>query len=421
MAAFTQEALTNLPRLQEQRFLNPHIDWYKDYQAVYEKGEIFVGWPLDSIPRDAHLARENTAVIVGIALGDEGKGRITDNIIRELLSVKGIEIAYVSRDNGGGGSGHTIQNEKVKLALNQVPSGVFYPEVIGIMDRGMAIHPEDLMHEIILIEEKVGDTRGKLIVSEGAVLQTDLDRVEELLNNIKQSKSGGGTKRGMAPSYAHELDRLGEHIYDLLDNNWKEKLGKKYDRYKKEFKVYGLNLQDIDVIDYKVTKSQKKQIYRKLGDKKEYLDRIEQARNWMLERKMIKNTYLIHRKNMTDPKIAYAIEKAQAVNLDPILGTYPDIATSDTTADGIKRGTGIWKVEQIKNRIGVMKITYTSSVGKRIMPTHIPLGSEVKKEADLGSAATAIQRRGAWIRDIAKEEGTTSQRSRDILEVISKP
>ena len=96
-------ALSHLPRFQEQRFLSPHLTWEDDYLAVYTREEIFVGWPADSIPRDAYLARENTAVVIGIALGDEGKGRITDNKIKELLDVPGITAAYVSRDKGGSG------------------------------------------------------------------------------------------------------------------------------------------------------------------------------------------------------------------------------------------------------------------------------------------------------------------------------
>src|SRR3989338_9694809 len=154
MPQFTPEALSYLPKLQEQRFREPFIDWYEDYQAVYERGEVFVGWPAEVIPRDAHLARDATAIVVGIALGDEGKGRIIDNKIETLLEIPGITLAYVSRDNGGSGSGHTVKKGDIKLGLSQVPSGIFYPEVIGIMDQGMVIHIEDLMNEIKFIEDK---------------------------------------------------------------------------------------------------------------------------------------------------------------------------------------------------------------------------------------------------------------------------
>src|SRR3989338_23163 len=417
MPQFTPEALSYLPKLQEQRFKEPHLGWYEDYQAVYERGEVFVGWPAEAIPRDAHLAREATAIVVGIALGDEGKGRIIDNKIAALLEIPEITLAYVSRDNGGSGSGHTIQKDEIKIALNQVPSGIFYPEVIGIMDQGMVIHPEDLMNEIKFIEDKVGDIKGKLILSEKAILATDLERAEEYLNNLRQARSKGGTRRGMAPSYAHELDRLGNHIYDLLDTDWREKLGKRYDQYQKDFRVYEIELKEVEIPDYKESKLQGKQINRKVGTKKVFLDRIAEARQWLLDRDMIKNTYLIHLENMHDPTKAFLVEKAQAVGLHPKHGTYPDIATSDTTAYGVQTGTGIWKVEQFKDRLGVMKLTYTSSVGAREMPTQIPIDKSIRKEGDLGPAATKEQKRAAWIRDEGQEYGTISQRPRDILEL----
>ena len=59
--------------------------------------------------------------IVGANWGDEGKGKITDYLARE--------VDFVVRYQGGNNAGHTIINEYGKFALHLLPSGVFYPNV----------------------------------------------------------------------------------------------------------------------------------------------------------------------------------------------------------------------------------------------------------------------------------------------------
>jgi len=101
------------------------------------------------------------------------------------------------------------------------------------MDRGMTINPVDLVDEIHYVEDRVGKMKGRLYLSQDAILNTDLDRAEELLNRIRQGKSGGGTGRGIGPSYAHHYDRLGFICQIVWIKNWKTVLGGLYDRYEK--------------------------------------------------------------------------------------------------------------------------------------------------------------------------------------------
>jgi adenylosuccinate synthase len=77
------------------------------------------------------------------------------------------------------------------------------------MDTGMIIHLEDLQTEIVDAEKIVGDLRGKLFLSQDAILCTDLERAEEALNKVKNGgKSEGGTGRGISPAYANYYSRL---------------------------------------------------------------------------------------------------------------------------------------------------------------------------------------------------------------------
>ena len=382
---------------QQERFLHPEKEIATDHRTIYKKNHIVVGWPKGKKKIFQSLARPHTGCIVGVALGDEGKGRIIDNKIEELLHTKGITGVTVARFQGGNNSGHTVEAKGIHLALHQIPCGVMYKRATGIMDRGMTINPVDLVDEIRLVEEVAGSLRGRLFLSQDAILNSDLDRAEELLNRMRQGKAGGGTGRGIGPSYAHHYDRLGFHIYDLVGEEWKKLLGDQYDRYAKEFLLYGLKLSDVLVPDFLQTKQLKKECKRTIGSKEEFVERIARARKELLQRNIVTNTFLIHKRIVEKKSEAVLFEGAQALGLHPWLGTLPDITASDTSTYGIQTGTGFWKMAEIEERIGIFKIPYTSSVGARHMPT----------QAD-----------DAWahrVREEAHEYGTTTGRPRDIL------
>lgn len=415
------ELTRNFRARQQDRFISPHLGVQTDFEAVYKYGEIEVGWPEGVTRIFENLARPNSKAIVGIALGDEGKGRIIDNEIQAMLAINGIRLVNVIRYQGGNNAGHTIKVGERKLALHQVPSGVMYEQTVGIMDKGMIINPDDLVEEIKIVEAipGVGNTRDKVYLSPDAILNTDLERAEELLNRhrdtlvsatpdvaqnilsnlttVTPGKAGGGTGRGIGPSYAHHVDRLGLHVFDLMDDNWKETLGKQYDRYEKEFHAYGIDISSMLVPDFAKTKETKKEQKRFLGSKAEFLDRLEAARTWLIERDMVKNTYILHRNIYNDLTQGVLLEGAQAVGIGRPHGTQPDVSGSDPSVYGIHEGTGYWMVPDIAERIGIFKLTYTSSVGSRHMPTE------------------AHDDWSRWVREEAHEYGTTTGRPRDIL------
>lgn len=401
----------SLPRLQELRFRSPHEGIEKSLDRIYQRNQIELGWPTDAQHLFEGIARKNTVAVIGAALGDEGKGRIVDNKIQCLLNMPDVKIVDVIRFNGGNNAGHTIEKDGVKLALHVVPSGVMYEETVGIMDRGEIIHPEDLQTEVIYAENKVGDLRGKLILSEEAILCTDLERAEETLNGIKRGEARGGTGRGISPAYAHHYDRQGLEIQHLMKDNWREILSEQYDMYGKMLGAFDMNSSETEIPDYKATLKEGKEIKRKVGNKEEFLDRLETAREWILDRNMVSNTFQIHKEIFSDMKHGVLFESAQAGGLDAWLGTRPDVTSSNTRASGIEEGTAFWRPQDIQDRIGVFKITYTSSVGARDMPTDTHLS---KKTNDLPENATSDQIRAAWIRDEANEKGTTTGRWRDI-------
>ena len=66
------------------------------------------------------LKIDNIDIVVGLAWGDEAKGKITAQLARED------KYDFVCRWNGGHNAGHTVIVNGNKYNTNLIPSGVFY-------------------------------------------------------------------------------------------------------------------------------------------------------------------------------------------------------------------------------------------------------------------------------------------------------
>lgn len=425
-----------LKERQRKLLLHPDKGILEDKNRIYKDGDYVLGWPMAAKRIYEGLVLNNTHAIVGVQLGDEGKGRLVDNVIESMIP--GIKLVYVDRFNGGSNAGHTVEKGGVKVALHQVPSSVMYTETVGIMDRGMVIHVEDLSTEVEYAEKKTSQSlKDRLYLSRDALMVTDLDRAEELLLSYKSGKSRGTTGRGIGPGYAHHYDHTGLKIKDLLADNWEEKVGKKYDQMELDFTVHPntrgeyTKLADVGVADFKGTLEEEERLAhdptaskhadksktRPLGSKQEFISRLKSARQWLLDRNMVKDTYIIHRENMDNiNNVGMLFEGGQALGLHPWLGTLMDTTASETGVRGVETSSGLWRVDDIRNRIGVFKATYMSSVGYRQMPTKVDIG-ETTSPNDLEKYIrnpTDDQKWAAWVRDFANEFGTTTGRPRDI-------
>jgi adenylosuccinate synthase len=406
-----KKTILSLPKLQEYLFTYPEKGITTVIKKIYKENNTnSLGWPTLEKRLFEDLARKNTCSIIGIALGDEGKGRFIDNKIETMLKKPGVKHVTVVRYQGGNNAGHSIEKDGKKIDVHLLPSSVLYKNAQGIMDRGMIIHPEDLKTEVTYIEKIVGSLNGKLYLSVDAILSTDLERAEEVINREKTGKAKGGTGRGIGPSYAHHYDRLGLKMYDLLDRNWRKTLSSYYDRYQKEFAAFGVKLKDVEVPDFNISHKTKRSVTRTVGTKEVFLKRLGNSRSWLIKRKMSINTFPLHQKLYEAKNEAMLFEGAQAAGLDAWIGTHPDVTASNTSVYGIRDGTGFWRVQDIEERIGIFKITYNSSVGARRMPTHVDLPKDLK---DLKNP-TPDQEWAAFVRVTAHEFGTTTGRPRDI-------
>ncbi|HEV7887130.1 MAG TPA: adenylosuccinate synthase, partial [Acidimicrobiales bacterium] len=278
-------------------------------------------------------------VVVGTQWGDEGKGKLTDLLAKEM--------SMVVRYQGGHNAGHTIVVDGETFALQLIPSGVLYPFITPVIGNGVVVDPAVLLAEIDTLEAKGVDC-SRLKVSGNAHLimpyHQELDRVTE--RYLGKNKLGT-TKRGIGPAYSDKAARVGLRVQDLEDPKiFREKL----DVVLKEknsilAKVYNrLSLRASDIAT------------RYLD---EYAPRIAP---------MIADTVaMVHDGLAAGQHIL--LEGAQATFLDLDHGTYPFVTSSNPTAGGACVGAGIGP-RDISRVIGIAK-AYVTRVGSGPFPTEL--------------------------------------------------
>ncbi|HWL02365.1 MAG TPA: adenylosuccinate synthetase, partial [Microbacteriaceae bacterium] len=150
-------------------------------------------------------------VIVGVQWGDEGKGKATD-----LISSR---IDYVVKFNGGNNAGHTVVVGDEKYALHLLPSGILTPGVTPVIGNGVVIDLAVLFDELTALSARGVDV-SRLLVSANAHVITKyhvtMDKVTERFLGKRQI---GTTGRGIGPTYADKINRVGIRIQDLFDES----------------------------------------------------------------------------------------------------------------------------------------------------------------------------------------------------------
>lgn len=129
-------------------------------------------------------------VLIGLQYGDEGKARIIDNIASNY--------DIIARFNGGPNAGHTVEVNNKRVALHQVPSGIFHPDMLLYIGSGCVLNLEKLINEINEIKNLGIGLDGRLIISEQATVilpgHIELDKII--------GAEIGSTGNGIGPAYA---------------------------------------------------------------------------------------------------------------------------------------------------------------------------------------------------------------------------
>src|SRR3954454_1930229 len=277
-------------------------------------------------------------VLVGAQWGDEGKGKATD-----LL---GSRVNAVVKFNGGNNAGHTIVVGSEKYALHLLPSGILTPRCTPVIGNGVVIDLGVLFEEIDALEARGVDT-SRLVVSSAAHVITPyartLDKVtERFLGNAKI----GTTGRGIGPTYADKMSRVGIRVQDLFDvEGLRGKVSGALDLKNQILvKIYNRKGFDVEAV---------------VAELASYADRL---------RPMVSDTPLLL-EQMLDRGETVVLEASQATLLDVDHGTYPFVTSSNATAGGACTGSGI-PPTRISRVVGVIK-AYTTRVGEGPFPTEL--------------------------------------------------
>ncbi|HEX3824253.1 MAG TPA: adenylosuccinate synthase [Mycobacteriales bacterium] len=303
--------------------------------------------------------------LLGAQWGDEGKGKATD-----LL---GEQVDFVVKFNGGNNAGHTIVVGDEKYALHLLPSGILTPGVTPVIGNGVVVDLGVLFGEIDAITGRGVDC-SKLVVSANAHVITPyhvlMDRVGERF--LGKSKIGT-TGRGIGPSYADKISRLGVRIQDLFDEKI---LCQKIEgalELKNQILVKVYNRKAISV-DEVVT------------DLLSYTERLQP---------MVADTPLLLA-NALDAGKVVLLEAGQATMLDVDHGTYPFVTSSSATSGGACTGSGI-PPTRIDRVVAVVK-AYATRVGEGPMPTEL-LDADGERLRTVGAefgVTTGRPRRCGW-------------------------
>src|SRR3990170_2437650 len=85
-------------------------------------------------------------VVLDLAFGDCGKGRVADYLVED----KKIVVKF----NGGSNAGHSIVVDGKKTVLRLLPSGILRPDKICVLGQGMVINLTTLYDEIKELEKQ---------------------------------------------------------------------------------------------------------------------------------------------------------------------------------------------------------------------------------------------------------------------------
>jgi len=136
-------------------------------------------------------------VVVDLAYGDSGKGKVTHDLCR-----KGT-YTHVIRYNGGNNAGHTIYHNGKKFVTHSIPSGVFFG-IKSIIGPGCVINVDHFFQELKELQDGGIKTDGLVFIANNAHIITS-----EHLEEDRQDNVIGTTKRGVGQAYRDKYWRKG--------------------------------------------------------------------------------------------------------------------------------------------------------------------------------------------------------------------
>jgi adenylosuccinate synthase len=308
-------------------------------------------------------------LVLGLQHGDEGKGRIVDDIVQEWATV-------VARFQGGGNAGHTVYDRKGnKFVTHTLPVGVLSEGIRNVIARGCVLDIEEFCTEVTDLGIRPGY---RLKVSGYCPI---IEPTHRIIDRIKYQKKLGTTAKGIGPAYSDFYARDSILLKDIV-NSPKTALMNIHHKF--------LNLQE-----------KRAQSGEALEDLQPDFDAFNAWHEKYDEMAETVSKYLLNDENIfqfyykDNEKIL--LEGAQGSGLSIFSNNYPDVTSSAPTIGGALNATGL-NHTQIDEVIGVIK-SYKTKVGSGEFPSLITDGQE-KILAEIGQefgATTGRPRKCGWL------------------------
>lgn len=315
-------------------------------------------------------------VIIGAQWGDEGKGKIVD-ILAQNADI-------VVRYQGGSNAGHTVINDRGTFVFHLIPSGILYRGTLCVIGNGVVVDPGSLIEEMDHLQGQ-GVRFGKnFVISQRAhVILPYHKAIDRASEQSKGSRKIGTTGRGIGPSYADKMARIGILMGDLLNPPlFKKKLEE--------------NLVEMNWFLERLYKVETFQVDKVFDQYMAYADRL---RSYIVD-----TTTLLNRAIGKNKTVLF--EGAQGTHLDVDFGTYPYVTSSSSAAGGACTGTGVGPT-MIDAVLGIAK-AYTTRVGSGPFPTELTdeVGQGLQERGKEFGSTTGRARRCGWFDAVVVRHAT---------------
>jgi adenylosuccinate synthase len=297
-----------------------------------------------------------TKIVLGLQYGDEGKGKVVDQLVENWADV-------VVRFQGGDNAGHTIYDEAgEKYVLHSLPTGVLKSNVQNVIARGCVVNPINIMREI----KQLCLTPRDLMISSGCPSIMPY-HIEE--DKAKYQSKIGTTAKGIGPAYSDYYSRSGLMLKDVCCD---------FDRHK----------------DY---------IIKRFVESSTETHSDDDIITMILELRAackalipyLSETVEIFLQDMYSQDKNIVLEGAQGWGLDIWSDFYPNVTSSSPSVGGAIISTGLNHI-QIDEVIGIAKI-YKTRVGAGPFPTEVFDIDETRIKLGEYGATTARPRRIGWL------------------------
>lgn len=293
------------------------------------------------------MARVKAFLLAGLGFGDEGKGTVTDFLVRHYGA--GLVVRY----NGGSQAAHNVTDETGRHhTFAQFGSGTLAGARTHL-SRFMIVNPVSLWNETRHLEDiGISNPLSMMSIDPAALVTTHLHIAANRLQELARVEKHGTTGMGVGETYVHARNAPGDALrwMDCMDKTIvRKKLGRMRERYVAEYEavreepLFRWFTDDVRMVGFE-------ELFCSMSST---LRRIEMR----LDGDAFKGND------------AVVFEGAQGVLLDAVLGFHPHTTWSDCTFNNALELLAGFDCDV--ERIGVIR-TFQTRHGAGPMPTHDP-------------------------------------------------